>query len=258
MASKKYLFLAALFGMLALSTTSFGQTTSLTGSHDYLDTAYVPSSKAAQQQSFLNNQSIYPAKPRNMWELGVHGGYYSFFGNVPTLPGWAAGLSLRKALGYTFSVRGELTYGNAKGLDYRLATWPGANTSPAYNGYPSMTGQKFVKNYKSTTYTGSLDVLASLKNIMFHSSANKVDVYVLAGYSLVAYKTETDIFSSGTTPYNFGSVDFLLKSIELQFFRIIRIIQNNRAGFCCRNFFDFFPKGVNFLNIVKDRVCPFF
>lgn len=217
MASKKYLFLAALFGLLAMSSTSFGQeTTSLTGSHDYLDTAYVPASKAAQQQSFLNNQSIYPVKPRNMWELGVHGGYYSFFSNVPTLPGWAAGLSLRKALGYTFSIRGELTYGNAKGLDYRLATWPSANSSATYNGYPSMLGQKFVRNYKSTTYTASLDVLASLNNIMFHNSSNKVDVYVLAGYSLLGYKTETDIFSSGTTPYSFSGVDFTGKRKDIR------------------------------------------
>lgn len=180
----------------------------MTGSHDYLDTAYVNGKHIAQQESFLSNQSIYPAKTRDMLELGVHGGYYTIFSSVPTLPGYGFGLSLRKALGYTFSLRGELMYGRAKGLDYRLATWPGANSSAAYNGYPNMSGQRFVRNYRATTYTGSLDVLASLNNIMFHKSESKINVYLLAGYSLLGYKTETDIFDNGGNPYNFGGVDF--------------------------------------------------
>ncbi|HEY6081941.1 MAG TPA: OmpA family protein [Chitinophagaceae bacterium] len=228
MASKKYLLLAGAFSLLVSSSVfsqdASAQTSTTTqstptgwknqdmtyrgGSYDYLDTAYIPASRLAQQRSFMSNESIYPAKPRDMWELGIGGGYYGFFSSVPGRPGWAADVSLRKALGYTFSVRGQFTYGNAKGLDYRLSSWPAANASPAYNGYPSMAGQSFVRNYKSTTYAGSLDVLASLNNILFHKAQTKVDFYLLGGYTLLGYKTETDIFSSGTTPYDFSGVNF--------------------------------------------------
>lgn len=217
MASKKYLLLAGALSLLAVSSASAQGTSGSSGytgrdmtyrggGYDYLDTAYIPASRMAQQRSFMNNESNYPAKPRDMWELGIGGGYYGFFSAVPGRPGWAADISLRKALGYVFSLRGQFTYGNAKGLDYRLSTWP--SVGAAYNDYPSMAGQSFVRNYKSTTYTGSLDVLASLSNIMFHKAQPKVDFYLLGGYSIFGYKTETDIFSSGTTPYDFSSVNF--------------------------------------------------
>lgn len=213
MASKKYLFLAALFGLLAMSTTSFGQeTTSLTGSHDYLDTAYVPASKAAQQQSFLNNQSIYPAKPRNMWELGVHGGYYKIFGDLASQPGFGAGLSLRKALGYTFSIRAEAMYGQAKGIG--LSPYPSANLQP--DARAAYAGANFYPYYKMTSLTGSLDVLASLNNIMFHQTAPKANWYVLAGYSAVSYTTKFDALN-GSTPYSYnlsGKRKDIIKAIK--------------------------------------------
>jgi hypothetical protein len=228
MASKKYLFLAALAGMLVMSTTSFGQSktggynlqsnsNANVGGHDYLDTAYVSQKNMAQQESFLSNQSIYPSKPRDMWELGINGGYYTIWGSVPAQPGYGVGVSLRKSLGYVFSLRGGLNYGLAKGIDYRLSTWPGANSSPAYNGYPSMAGQSFVRNYKSQNYSASVDLVASLNNIMFHKAENKVDWYVFGGYTLLAYKTETDIFSnvSSQTPYNFSGVDFSGKRSDI-------------------------------------------
>lgn len=219
MASKKYLFLAALSGLLVLSTSSFGQSNAggynlqsnsnaNVGGHDYLDTAFVSKKNMAQQESFLSNQTIYPAKPRDMWELGVNGGYYTIFDGVPAQPGWGAGITLRKSLGYVFSVRGGFTYGQARGVDYRLTNWSGVYTSPVYNGYPSMDGQSFVRNYKSSNYQASIDLVASLNNIMFHRAENKVDWYVFGGYTLLGYKTETRLFSSGTTPLDYSGVDF--------------------------------------------------
>jgi OmpA-OmpF porin, OOP family len=229
MASKKYLFLTGLFSLLVVSNV-FGQssTTSTSGgSYDYLDTAFIPASHQAQERSFLNNQSIYPAKPRDMWELGVNGGYYEILSAIPSQPGYGLGVSLRKSLGYVFSVRGEFNYGEAKGLDYRLSTWPTANTSSAYNGYPSMAGQNFVRNYKSNTYAFSVDVLASLNNIMFHSAQNKVDFYLLGGYTLLGYSTKIDIFSNAAaqTPYNFSGVDFTAPRKD-----IIKAVKNVLQG----------------------------
>jgi outer membrane protein OmpA-like peptidoglycan-associated protein len=210
MASKKYLFLAALFSLLVLSATSYGQNASSTiGSHDYLDTAYVPESRMAQQESFLNNESIYPAKTRDMWELGVHGGYYMIFGDVYSQPGFGAGLSLRKALGYTFSLRASAMYGQAKGIGYQRYSNANLPAGDARNAY-AMTG--FVPAYKMTAITGSIDVLASLNNIMFHKTAPKVNWYVLAGYSALVYKTKFDALN-GSSAYNFGNLSGKRKDI---------------------------------------------
>jgi outer membrane protein OmpA-like peptidoglycan-associated protein len=212
MASKKYLFLAALFGMLALSTTSFGQTTSTTGSHDYLDTAYVSQKHMAQQESFLNNQSIYPAKPKDMWELGVHGGYYMIMGDVYSQPGFGAGLSLRKSLGYIFSVRLSAMYGQAKGLSYKA--FPISNLQVAdRQKYQAAGIGSFYPAYKMTSFTGSVDVLASLNNIMFHQSSPKVNWYLLAGYSALVYKTKINAFDANGAPYNFGALSGKRKDI---------------------------------------------
>ncbi len=197
MASKKYLFLTALCSLLAVSQV-FGQSSAV-GGHDYLDTAYVPESRMEQQQSFLNNESIYPAKPRDMWELGVHGGYNWILGDVAAQPGFGAGLSLRKALGYTISLRADLGYLQAKGVGYQkvlaASNLRGTAAAAAYgNG-------SFYPDYKMTGGYASMDVIASLNNIMFHKEAPKVNWYVFAGYTALAYKTKVDALN-GSSAYN--------------------------------------------------------
>lgn len=214
MASKKYLFLAALFGMLAMSTVSFGQATtsnSTTGSHDYLDTAYISKKHMAQQESFMNNQSIYPAKPSDQWELGVHGGYYMIFGDVYSQPGFGGGLSLRKSLGYVFSIRLSAMYGQAKGLSYKA--FPTSNLQPNERAAYAAAGlTSYYPAYKMTSFVGSVDLLASLNNIMFHQSAPKTNWYLLAGYSALVYQTKVNALN-GNAPYNFGNLTGSRKSI---------------------------------------------
>ncbi len=181
MASKKYLFLTVLCSLLAVSQV-FGQSNDAVGSHDYLDTAYVPESKMEQQQSFLNNESIYPAKPRDMWELGVNGGYYWINGDVKSKPGFGLGLSLRKSLGYVFSLRLGLNYAQAKG--------EGDQAFPLSGNYPGGGAGSFTPYYKTTVYSGALDVIVSLNNIMFHKEAPKVNWYTFAGFTAFAYSSE--------------------------------------------------------------------
>ncbi len=60
----------------------------------------------------------FPSKPRDMWELGVHGGYLQYAGDVNSQPGYGFGLHIRKSLGYVFSLRGNFMYGVAYGLNY--------------------------------------------------------------------------------------------------------------------------------------------
>src|ERR1700741_3253749 len=116
MASKKYLSLLVLLCFWAFSSMAqIG-----TGGYDVMDSSVIPSKRLPQHSQFMANEYPFPALPRNQWELGVKVGTYSFASDVRSKwPGFGAGIHVRKALGYVFSLRGELFYGVTKGLNFQ-------------------------------------------------------------------------------------------------------------------------------------------
>ena len=118
MIKKKYLLLSALCATLTAGP-AFAQESGTTSSasyasrdmtyrgqsYDVLDSNYVPRKRMEQHRKYLNHQYAFPAKPRNMWEIGVKGGLYNVSGDVQSLQawnggGWGAGAHVRKSLGY--------------------------------------------------------------------------------------------------------------------------------------------------------------
>src|SRR5690606_32884581 len=99
---------------------------------------------------FLANQYAFPAKPRNMWELGVGLGMYNVSGDVPTQFFWHKGnggygfhAHIRKSWGYVFSTRLQYMYGVAKGLSWqedRNYRWDPAWMDNGYQANPSING----------------------------------------------------------------------------------------------------------------------
>lgn len=55
----------------------------LGGTHNYLDTSYIAPRNLSQQSEFLNNNTSFPAKPRDMWQLGVFVGLPYVDGDAP-------------------------------------------------------------------------------------------------------------------------------------------------------------------------------
>ena len=72
-----------------------------------------------QNKSWKMGKTNYSAKPKNAWELGIHAGHFMISGDVdPNVPaGFGLGLHLRKAIHYSFSIRGDLFYGRTSGLE---------------------------------------------------------------------------------------------------------------------------------------------
>src|SRR6478752_4663411 len=103
MANKKY---TALFVLLCLfASSSFSQTVT---SYDVQDSSLIPRKRLPQHNEFMNNTYPFPAKPRNQWEIGIKGGLFNIFGDVPSHAlDFGGGLHVRKALGYVFSLRTE-------------------------------------------------------------------------------------------------------------------------------------------------------
>ncbi len=116
MTSKKYKILLTAFTFFALG--AFAQ---VGGSGSVYDSSVIPAKGMPQQNEFWNKSYNFPAKPRNMWEVGVSTGIFTVSGDVPskvlTAPNFA--VHVRKAFGYVFSMR--LQYMNAAGKGNELA-----------------------------------------------------------------------------------------------------------------------------------------
>jgi len=165
MASKKYIFLAALF--LCIEGASFAQTSTTDWGWNWKDTSKVPVQRMPQQNEFLNNQFPYPARPRDQWELGFAAGPSFIAGDIKGKAGLVGGISLRKALGHIISLR---------------AGYWGAFNSGSPNGFQST----YAHAYKSQTHIGSMDVIVSLNTPSYYRANPKWNFYLLGGYDLIA------------------------------------------------------------------------
>jgi OmpA-OmpF porin, OOP family len=111
---------------LATTTASFAQqddvtapaSTSKTTDNAGFDDAFMKDKDKANNADWRSGKSKFPSKPKDMWELGVHGGYLQYAGDVNSQPGYGFGLHLRKSMGYVFSLRGNAMYGVTYGLNY--------------------------------------------------------------------------------------------------------------------------------------------
>lgn len=230
MVDKKYLLLAGLCTALAVQPTFAQESSQSTSakwsnrdmtyrgnSYDVLDSNYVPRQRMAQHRKFLNHQYAFPAKPRNMWEIGVKGGMYNVSGDVPSLllwqkGGYGLGVHIRKAWGYTFSTRLEYTYGIAKGLSwqqdvnyrYNPAYMAGGQYQPAVA--PGSPANGVFHAYRSESHALNLDLMASLANIRFHKANSGVSFYVFAGLGAYAYKTYINAYDANFQKYDFATI----------------------------------------------------
>lgn len=235
---KKYLLLAGACAAIALPASAQESQTGTAGSsygtrdmtyrgdsYDVLDTALVPGSRMNQHRKFLNHQYNFPAKPRNMWEVGASFGLYNVSGDVSSRfgGGFGLGLHVRKALGYVISVRADYNYGIAKGLNFKPSTgykynyaWNGFDGNSPSSGYvynpahdytnATTPGQQesIFYNYRTEAHQMNLDFVGSLGNVLFHKSRTKIDPYIFVGVAGNAYQTWVNAFN-GNEKYDFDA-----------------------------------------------------
>jgi outer membrane protein OmpA-like peptidoglycan-associated protein len=223
MASKKYILLAGFFCLLA--STVFGQRVG--ASYDVKDTTVVPSKRLPQHSEFLNGTYNFPAKPRNQWEIGIKVGSFNISGDVPTeFPTLGAGLHVRKAFGYVFSLRLEYMYGIGKGLHWQQAENYAKNSAWTSRGYsapfrtnsgqivsqltlgggPNAALEPVFYNYRTTVHDLSIEGLVTLNNIRFHKAKTGFNLYGIAGIGGSIYEVNVDALKNGTAKYNFGNI----------------------------------------------------
>lgn len=205
MASKKYKLLLAVF--LLLATGTFAQIISTSG-YDVYDSTVIRPKDMPQQNEFWNNSinANFPAKPRNMWEVGISGGTFNVLGDVSTQlsPGFA--VHVRKALGYVFSLRLQYLYGIAKGQSHLASENFGKNTAwndkysaPTTTGttLPGQASEIIYYNYKNQTHDLSLQGIITLNNIRFHKQRTKLVFYGGGGIGASAYNVKVNALNDG-------------------------------------------------------------
>jgi outer membrane protein OmpA-like peptidoglycan-associated protein len=199
MASKKYSFLTGILCLLA--SYGFSQT-----GYDVMDSSVISSKRMPQYTNFKAGVENYPAKPRNMWEIGLKVGSFNVSGDVASkFPSPGFGVHVRKAFGYVFSARLEYMYGIAKGQNWLRSGNYIANPAWYNNGYRPATDPFVYYNYKTNVQDLALEGLFSLNNIRFHKSKTGVNFYALAGVGATVYEAKVNALN-GTAKYNFSGI----------------------------------------------------
>lgn len=221
MAISKY---GKLLGLLCLiGSASFGQEPTTSG-YDPTDSSVVPSKRLPQHTEFMANNYAFPAKPRNQWEVGLKVGAFSIAGDVRSVfPGFGAGVHVRKAIGYVFSLRGDLGFATTKGLNYTKS--PGFKNNPAWASYmdpaTDLPAQPVIYNYKSKVYDLAIQGVVTLNNIRFHKAKTGMNLYAFAGGGGMVYDTKIDAHN-GSQNYDFSSIPDGVYSDRKQLKKAIR------------------------------------
>lgn len=201
MANKK---LTALLGLLCLfASSSFAQEGT---SYDVQDSSLIPRKRLPQHNEFMNNSYPFPAKPRSQWEVGIKGGLFNIFGDVPAIPlTFGGGLHVRKSLGHVVSLRTEFMYGVGKGLNWKART-AGFSDAARAAGYGQAGAPVFFDNYKTTMKDFNLQFVFSLNNILFYKAETKWNVYTFVGGGASWWKTKVDALDGAGNPYDYSSI----------------------------------------------------
>ncbi len=188
----------------SLSTFSFAQNDTWTAPKITDEMTVNPE----QNKQWRMGAGKYSAKPKNMWELGIHTGHFFTDGDVdPKQPvsGWGVGLHLRKAIHYVFSLRGDIMIGSTKGLDPQFT-----NKETAAQDLNETTARGkhngIYRNFKESFFTANLNGVVNVGNLLFHKERNKWNWYVFMGLGFDNNVTKLDVLK-GDAAYDFSSVN---------------------------------------------------
>lgn len=171
----------------------------------YMGTAQETEVQPISEVEKKSESSVFPPKPKNAWELGLHGGHFFIDGDVDTrLPGgYGVGLHLRKAIHYAFSVRADFMYGQTRGLDPQM--WShfskgGGLVEDVFAPYTNQDG--WFPAYKTSYGYLALEGVLNIGNILFHKENNKWNWYTTLGAGLSNFSTKLNLLGDNNQPYS--------------------------------------------------------
>jgi hypothetical protein len=223
MISKSYKFLLGIL-FLALATGVHAQ---VGGAGSVYDSSVISKKRMNQQNQFWEGSYNFPAKPRNMWEVGASIGMFTISSDVSvtpfTFPNFEA--HIRKAFGYVFSLR--VQYLNAKGQGENYNISENFLKNPAWNrNIPTIAqryyapdrlvqrpilgdiytdndghqGQKNIVyyNYQTRLQDLGLQGIFTLNNIRFHKQKTGLVIYGGIGVGVTAFQVKVNALNDAT------------------------------------------------------------
>lgn len=214
-----FFFLVGFAGLSGQDTTatSASQLTPI----DYQDTWSSPmildemTRDPEQNKSWRMGDYRYSAKPKNSLEFGLHFGHFVIEGDVDKniLGGYGIGFHLRKSLSYALSLRTNLMYGIATGLDKRPTRHRnhfnpngigGGLVEDVFDPFDPMRGGpgEWFAAYRTSYVGADISLIFNAGNMLFHRDRNRWNLYVGLGLGLKTSKTRLDMLDSNGLPYD--------------------------------------------------------
>ncbi len=159
------------------------------------DTSKIAKKNKDQFYDFQANQYPYPARPKDMWELGLGVGVSTMSGDLKNDIGFGATFTARKSLSHVFSLRPYVSY-------YQVSGNADINTN--VGAFPE------ARSFKTTTISTGLDAIASLNTIRTYRGNPKLNFYVLVGFGVLANAVTKDYQDgNGYVPFAYPSTNTL-------------------------------------------------
>lgn len=175
----------------------------------------VPPRLRNQQEDFDNGNYMFPAQKRSNWSIGVLLGSAFESSDIKAQPGYGLGLNIQKALGHTFSIRGQATGGVMTGQNYQGTRGyfsGGRSRNPwaqYYWGGGFAMPDLVYYNYRTTWFDATIQAVANLNNINFYKEQNKWNLYATAGPGFMMYHTMNDVLNANGVKYDFSTVPII-------------------------------------------------
>lgn len=158
MKKTKYTLLALAFSVMSLVVFAQSDTAQI-----WRNASYVTKSGQQQFTDFNTNKSIYPARPKDMWEIGATVGATTMSGDLRNDIGVGYLLSARKALSHVWSLR---PYGSFYSITGNANNYPGA------------------ADFRTRSWGLGVDAIASLNTLHSYRGNPKFNIYLLGGFGM--------------------------------------------------------------------------
>ncbi|MCH8329910.1 MAG: SPOR domain-containing protein [Bacteroidetes bacterium] len=152
------------------------------------------------------------SKPTNDWSVGMELGSVLIHGDVIPLFDLSYGLTLERSICNSSSIRGNITYGHAKGLNWFMNS--GIYLNPALNGENNLNadyattdmGGLVFYNFRTSFVDFNVSGILGLGALLKNTPRRKWDIELLLGGSAMFYKTKIDALDNNGNPYDYLSV----------------------------------------------------